>query len=68
LARWGRFTVHWGRRVLRDSPRMTRVNFQMTICWYLFHLATISQQFLFLSGRPSKSHDRLSTQKVRTTV
>jgi hypothetical protein len=34
----------------------------------LFNLATISQQFLFLTGLPSKSGDRSSLQKVTTTV
>jgi hypothetical protein len=29
-------------RGLRDSHRLTRVNFQTNIYWYLFNLATIS--------------------------
>jgi hypothetical protein len=33
---------------------MTGVNFQVIISWYLFNLATISQQFLFLTGYPQK--------------
>jgi hypothetical protein len=38
----------------------------MIIFCYLFNLATISQQFLFLPGLPSKSGDRSSPQKVTT--
>jgi hypothetical protein len=43
------------RRHYGDSHRMTRINFQINICSFLFNLGTICQQFLFPPCLPQKA-------------
>jgi hypothetical protein len=39
-------SAHFSRWVLRNYPQTTRVNFRITIYWYLFNLATTMGAFL----------------------